>query len=241
MLGRLKKALMSHRREVCPVKARHVERSFLFSADDAPGHPSPALIDLGLQAANRAGTIDLRRVSDRVPAGQVRYPDVWPGEHYRLLGALVDLLRPRNVLEIGTGQGLSALAMLQYLPPEGHLATFDLVRWDKCAGTRMTAADFVDGRLAQYVDDLSDPAVFARHAELLQTADLVFLDAAKDGRLEQALLDNFSGLSFAKPPLFILDDIRLKNMVKVWRDIGRPKLDLTSFGHWSGTGLVEWL
>ena len=23
-------------------------------------------------------------------------------------------------------------------------------------------------------------------------------------------------------------------------EIARPKLDLTSFGHWSGTGLVEW-
>jgi hypothetical protein len=29
-------------------------------------------------------------------------------------------------------------------------------------------------------------------------------------------------------------------MLGVWRGIARPKLDLTSFGHGSGTGLVRW-
>ncbi|MGH7312141.1 MAG: hypothetical protein ACREJV_03130 [Candidatus Rokuibacteriota bacterium] len=30
------------------------------------------------------------------------------------------------------------------------------------------------------------------------------------------------------------------NMLAIWREIRMPKLDVTSFGHWSGTGLVEW-
>jgi hypothetical protein len=38
----------------------------------------------------------------------------------------------------------------------------------------------------------------------------------------------------------MFDDIRLWNMLRTWRTINRPKLDLTSFGHWSGTGLVDW-
>jgi hypothetical protein len=28
-------------------------------------------------------------------------------------------------------------------------------------------------------------------------------------------------------------------MVNLWRRIDSPKIDLTSFGHWSGTGLVD--
>jgi hypothetical protein len=35
------------------------------------------------------------------------------------------------------------------------------------------------------------------------------------------------------------DDIRFVNMVDNWNAIASPKLDLTSFGHWSGTGLVD--
>jgi hypothetical protein len=33
----------------------------------------------------------------------------------------------------------------------------------------------------------------------------------------------------------------MMNMIGIWRGIRHPKLDLTSFGHWSGTGLVEWI
>jgi len=38
----------------------------------------------------------------------------------------------------------------------------------------------------------------------------------------------------------LFDDIRLWNMLDIWRSIDFPKLDLTSFGHWSGTGVVQW-
>jgi hypothetical protein len=46
--------------------------------------------------------------------------------------------------------------------------------------------------------------------------------------------------SVITPPIVIFDDIRLMSMVYIRRSIDKPKLDITSFGHWSGTGLVEW-
>lgn len=36
------------------------------------------------------------------------------------------------------------------------------------------------------------------------------------------------------------DDIRLWNMLRIWREIRLPKMDMTSFGPWCGTGLCEW-
>ena len=42
-----------------------------------------------------------------------------------------------------------------------------------------------------------------------------------------------------RPRWLLLDDIRFLQMVNCWRSIASPKLDLTSFGHWSGTGLVD--
>jgi hypothetical protein len=37
----------------------------------------------------------------------------------------------------------------------------------------------------------------------------------------------------------MFDDTRLWSMLRFWRQLPYPKMDLTSFGHWSGTGLVE--
>jgi len=48
------------------------------------------------------------------------------------------------------------------------------------------------------------------------------------------------GFSFKTELWVIFDDIRDLNMLQFWRDIAPPKLDLSSFGHWTGTGLVRW-
>ena len=64
--------------------------------------------------------------------------------------------------------------------------------------------------------------------------------AAKDGVCEPRILANLQRIAFRKPPLLVMEDIRVWTMLKVWRDIPYPKLDVTSFGSWTGTGLVEW-
>ena len=76
---------------------------------------------------------------------------------------------------------------------------------------------------------------------MLESADFIFSGAAKDGVMEQRFIDNFKPLQFKNAPIVMFDDIRLWKMLKIWRALDRPKLDLTSFGHWSGTGLVDWL
>jgi hypothetical protein len=38
--------------------------------------------------------------------------------------------------------------------------------------------------------------------------------------------------------LVVIDDIRVLTMVQLWRQLPNPRLDLTSFGHFSGTGLL---
>jgi hypothetical protein len=66
------------------------------------------------------------------------------------------------------------------------------------------------------------------------------VDAAKDGKLERRLLDQFESVGLKRGALVVFDDIRLWNMLEIWRTIARPKLDVTSIGHWSGTGMVDW-
>lgn len=223
-----------------PFSAPHLEYSLIASLE-GEAQPSERLISVAIQAIQHAREISLDEVDRRVPPGGTDRPSRWPGSHYRLLAALVAVLQPRCVVEVGTAQGYSALALKYRLPSDGLVATFDLVGWQQYPQSCFTQADFADQRLIQYTDDLSDPAAARRHHDLLSRAELIFLDAAKDGVTEPQLLANLQAVPFVKPSLLVLDDIRIWNMLKVWRDISYPKLDLTSFGHWSGTGLVEWL
>jgi caffeoyl-CoA O-methyltransferase len=96
----------------------------------------------------------------------------------RLLAALVAMLKPRNVLEIGTFTGYSALSMAEALPPDGKIVTCDIseehvaIAREHIAGTPY--ADRIEIRVGpaqQTVESLPGPF------------DLVFIDADKGGYL----------------------------------------------------------
>ena len=111
---------------VSPVSARHALPSWLYSADDEASRPSDRLLGTAVRCIDLARSMDLADISNRIPPPLVRYPDVWPGEHYKLLASMVAVLAPRRVIEIGTAEGLSALTLKKYLQPGGQLVTFDL-------------------------------------------------------------------------------------------------------------------
>lgn len=218
---------------------RHMIPSAILSADDDPGKPSPSLIDLALRCVSAARNVDLSDLSRRLSEPPY-VPDIWPGEHYKLLAGMVQTLKPNLVIEIGTAEGLSALSLKKFLDPSSRIVTFDIVPWAEYPNHALTSSDFEDGRLQQVIADLTDLSVARQYASLLAEADIVFVDAAKDGKMEGIFLDNFSAVGLKENALIVFDDIRLIQMVPTWRQLTFPKMDLTSFGHWSGTGLALW-
>lgn len=222
-----------------PVTAEGWRYSMIFTAHDDPGQPSPFLINIAIEATRKAQEISLGDIGSRLKSPPF-YPDIWPGEHYKLLAGLTLLIKPKLVIEVGTGGGLAVLAIKKYLTPDAKIITFDLIDWKSNPQTYLKNEDFADGRLIQSLDDLADINMVNKHRLMLEAADIIFFDAAKDGIMEQKFIDNFRSVSFKTKPLVIFDDIRVWNMLKIWRDLPYPKLDITSFGHWSGTGLVEW-
>jgi predicted O-methyltransferase YrrM len=203
-----------------------------------PGKPTERLLISGLSFAKDALDIDLSDISDRVKKG-VKYMDIYPGEHYKLLASIVKTLKPATVVEVGTHLGYSALCMKKFMPAGSVIHTFDVIPWYTFEDTILTESDFESG-LVQCADDLTKWEEVQKHSSVLENADIIFLDALKDGKQEYLFLENFSRLTFKKKCLFIFDDIRLWNMLDIWYNLEKPKLDMTSFGHWSGTGLVEW-
>jgi predicted O-methyltransferase YrrM len=213
--------------------------SVILPADAWKSKPTPRLIDLALAAIAKAQTVNHQDIADKM-IERPQWPVIWPGEHYKLLSALIQVIAPQVVVEIGTATGYSALAMKKFLKPGAKLYSFDIVPWTQFPKCILNEVDFQDGSLVQIIDDLTHLEIFRKHQELLATADFVFIDAAKDGHQEQVFIDLFKTVQFKSKPIFMFDDIRVMNMIEIWQNLDKPKLDLTSFGHWAGTGLVDW-
>lgn len=213
-----------------PIGASDWRPSLIASLVDDPAsqtHPELAWI---LRAIATAASLKLV---------EAPFLNVFPGEHYRLLAGLILELQPELVLEIGTYTGMSARVICDYSPANCSIHTFDLLAWDGFE-SYLSLDDFQGQRLQQHLDNLAFSEVFNRYSPLLDQAQLIFCDAPKDGIFEPAFLSLLAAAELSQRPRWLLlDDIRLLPMVECWRSISSPKLDLTSFGHWSGTGIVD--
>lgn len=162
----------------------------------------------------------------------------YPGEHYRLLGVLVSLLQPEYVVEIGTFKGMGALS-LSAGSKDCLVETFDIVPWNSFPDSLLRQIDFDSERLLQTLADLSESAHWIAHRDRLCKAGIIFLDGPKDGRFEAAFLRYLLPALRGSQSLLVIDDIRTPPMIEIWQGINADKIDATSLGHWSGTGLVR--
>ena len=96
----------------------------------------------------------------------------------RFLAAVVAMLRPSRVLEIGTFTGYSALSMAEALPPGGRIVTCDISEEHVAIARRHIGAT----PYADRIEILVGPAIDTI-AGLAGPFDLVFIDADKPGYL----------------------------------------------------------
>jgi predicted O-methyltransferase YrrM len=213
----------------------HYEPSLIYSKEDVK--PSIFLINMIVDAIKIAANMELNCGKKGLPDSQ--FLNIFPGEHYRLLNAIVRVSGSKNVVEIGTATGMGTLALQDGI--DGiNVVTYDIIDWDKLAvPSHFDKTDFDGGRISQIIGDLSDDLVFEQNVNILNSADLIFMDAPKDDVFEYKMAEKLSMLSKKSFKLLIVDDIHFVNMIDFWRSISSPKLDVSSFGHWSGTGLVD--
>jgi predicted O-methyltransferase YrrM len=162
------------------------------------------------------------------------YVLLWPGEHYRLLAGFASAMQPVLAIEIGTWQGAAAAILAE---KSSRVVTFDIVPLNRIPGA---IVDLVDRypNITQVVSDLMSEENRIAHGDLFREADLVFVDGPKDGVFEPAVVPKILGM-MRPGSVMILDDIRFAGMQDLWRSgINYPRIDLGSFGHSSGTGVV---
>lgn len=152
-----------------------------------------------------------------------------PGtEHYTLLSHLSwQLERGETVVDVGTFLGFSALALSHN--QQAHVISYDLE--DKIPSTSAFLTPLhrhsVDFRVGNVIPDLPS----------LLHAPFMFLDTNHDGGFEREFIAELTRLQYKG--IVFCDDINLNDAMRsFWADVALPKMDLTSVGHWSGTGAI---
>ena len=215
-------------------KIRHFLPSIIYSKEDV--NTNSELINLVADSAKLASKNILN--CGKKGLHDSEYLNIFPGEHYRLLNAFVKVTGSKKVVEIGTYTGMGSLALKDGINGV-TVTTFDIIPWDKLnEPSHFNARDF-DSTISQIIGDLSKDDVFIKYKNILNEADIIFMDAPKDDNFEYAMAYKLSQLEKKEKKFLILDDIQLVNMIDFWRAIASPKIDATSFGHFSGTGIVD--
>ena len=115
----------------------------------------------------------------------------------RLLKMLVQMIRPKNVLEVGTFSGYSALSMAEGLEADGHLYTFEIDDEQEDFTRQWIEGSAVADRITFIIGDAISEA-----PRLGVTFDMVFLDGDKRTYVEAYEM----ALGVLRPGGFIIAD-----------------------------------
>jgi len=222
-----------HNFKIDPNMIRHFEPSIIYSLQKEPVL-NEFIFNLFNNASNFAFSEKIKNIDNKLKDSQ--FYNTFPGSHYRILNGIVKFLDPKLVIEVGTYTGMGTFALSQNL--NGEIVSFDIIDY-KNFETHLNDEFLKKNKFKQYLSDLSEKTEYDKHYQLLNNADIIFIDAPKDGKFEYKLLENMTNLKNKENKILILDDIKFMNMINLWNSIKSPKMDVASVGNWTGTGLVD--
>jgi hypothetical protein len=147
-------------------------------------------------------------------------------EHYRLFSHLSWQFPPNTTLiDVGTHIGYSALALSHN--PDVNVISYNIQDDIGNQNYSVKNKHNIELRIKNCLEDIN----------LLLKSPLIVLDTLHNGDFEKEFMElliknNYDGI-------VICDDIHLNDaMINFWNWIPLKKIDITQFGHWSGTGIV---
>jgi hypothetical protein len=144
-------------------------------------------------------------------------------EHYKLLAYFSTIFNNQIILDIGTNRGTSSIAMSYN--PTNKVISYDLVN--------ILELKYIPSNIEHRLGDFTQE----KYKEEVMSSPLIMLDTDHDGPFEHHVYNFLKEIGWEG--YLLLDDIFLNEPMKeFWNSITHTKYDLTSVGHWSGTGLV---
>lgn len=155
-------------------------------------------------------------------------------EPYRLLYYFASLFNNSIIIDLGTSNGGSALALSQN--ETNQIYSFDI---QERTETNYFQNHYSFERSPRFKNvDFIISENFMKYMDIFLKSSFIYLDIAHDGVWETILLESLISNNYKG--LVIMDDIHeFPEMKKIWDNISIKKIDLTQYGHWSGTGLLD--
>ena len=142
------------------------------------------------------------------------------GEHYALLSTISQQYRCVKIYDIGTYQGLSAVALSAN--PSNLVISYDIGNY-----VEVKRPDNVEFRVGNFYTDF----------DMLNSPLILFDIAPHNGKDERIFVDHLMRVGYKGTVIF--DDIYFNDEMKeFWNSVTQEKYDITHLGHWSGTGIV---
>lgn len=155
-------------------------------------------------------------------------------EPYRLLYYFANLFNDSIIIDLGTSNGGSAIALSHN--KTNQIFSFDIV--DRCQTSFLQNENNFENMPSFSNVDFIVTEDFRKYLGIILKSPLIYLDIAHDGIWENILFELL--IKYNYKGIMILDDIHeFPELKKFWNNISIKKIDLTKYGHWSGTGLID--
>ena len=155
-------------------------------------------------------------------------------QEYRLYSYLSTYFNDTIILDLGTSHGTSAIALSHN--NNNKVISYDIVDCINNKNHKIYTKENIEFRIKNVLDD-------DLNRVFLSKIKIVMIDIDHYGEMEKNIIDKLEELNFSG--IIILDDlfnhpdqIINESMKNLWDNIKYKKIDVTKYGHWSGTGIV---
>jgi hypothetical protein len=159
------------------------------------------------------------------------YEDLSGVQEYRLYSYLTTFFNNITILDIGTFDGRSAIA-LSY-NETNKVISYDITN-RIIPNHKIYTKKNIEFKLKNVLDDLTE--------DFIQNVKIVMIDIDHFEIIEKQIIDRLFELNFSG--IILVDDIihpfpkEFECMQRLWNNINHKKYDITKYGHMSGTGIV---
>lgn len=157
--------------------------------------------------------------------------------YYQWATSMVDVLKPKQVVELGGAMGVWSLCVLHTLPTDCHLYSITLEEH----GLEFA---YIKEKYSNFTPIVGDDLDMSHWKGIdLHKTDLWFFDALHTEKHLRAELDLYSPY-FKEGTIVLFDDVRMDELWPVWKDIKKGKYGLTDYYeatsplHWTGYGIA---